>query len=93
MANCFERKKIANKCFYTAIKSDCLPNSNNHLKYVQQVKEFMYYNPYWQKKYLLIQNAEQYLHQLTPYEVINWCERYPQKLSYAKQLTLMLFKH
>jgi hypothetical protein len=44
-------KKIANKCFYTAIKSDCLPNSNNHLKYVQQVKEFIYYNynPYWQK--------------------------------------------
>ena len=24
-------KKIANKCFYTAIKSDCLLNSNNHL--------------------------------------------------------------
>ena len=95
MANCFPSKKIANKRFYTAIKSDFFLNSNNHLKYVQQVKEFMYYNPYWQKKYLLIQNAEQYLHQLTPYEVINWCERYPpiQKLSYAKNLTLMLFKH
>ena len=42
-------KKIANKCFYTAIKSDFLLNSNNHLKYVQQVKEFIHYNPYWQK--------------------------------------------
>ena len=31
-------KKIANKCFYTAIKSDFLLNSNNHLKYLQQVK-------------------------------------------------------
>ena len=41
-------KKIANKCFYTAIKSDFLLNSNNHLKYVQQVKEFIYYKPYWQ---------------------------------------------
>jgi len=42
-------KKIANKCFYTAIKSDFFLNRNNHLKYVQQVKEFMYYSPYWQK--------------------------------------------
>ena len=41
-------KKIANKCFFTAIKSDFLLNSNNHLKYVQQVKYFIYYNPYWQ---------------------------------------------
>jgi len=40
-------KKFANKCFYTAIKSDFL---HNPLKYVQQVKGFIYYNPYWQKK-------------------------------------------
>ena len=86
-------KKFANKCFYTAIKSDFLLNRNNPLKYVQQAKGFIYYNPYWQKKCLLIQNAEQYLHQLTPYEVINWCERYPPKPSFAKNLTLMLFKH
>ena len=76
-------KKIANKCFYTAIKSDFLLNSNNHLKYVQQVKEFIYYNPYWQKN-LLIQNAEQYLLQLTPSEVINWSERYPPKTILCK---------
>jgi hypothetical protein len=30
-------KKIANKCFFTAIESNFLLNSNNHLKYVQQV--------------------------------------------------------
>ena len=46
-------KKIANKCFYTAIKSDFLLNSNNHLKCVQQVKEFIYYNPYWPKEIYL----------------------------------------
>jgi hypothetical protein len=42
-------KKFANKCFYTAIKSDFLLNRNNPLKYVQQAKGFIYYNPYWQK--------------------------------------------
>ena len=36
-------------------------------------------------KKLLIQNAEQYLHQLTPYEVINWCERYPPKTILCKK--------
>ena len=34
---------------------------------------------------ILIQNAEQYLHQLTPYEVINWCERYPPKTILCKK--------